>query len=414
MITSQQRSKRCGKGPQSELPAPGGKTAAGRSGKTPAGLIILAVIVIAGLAAYFLTRNGVQDADRNDPATSQTAEPAKPTTEEMKSEAVETLERLAKDLPASIEAMGAAATVYDELGKSKEAMACWRKCLDIDPSRTDVIGKLGQLALKREEYNEAVSLLRRASASGRSGPGVHHALAYTLMFLGEHEEAIDHFQKELKIVPNAVRSHYMLAQAYRQLGQYEAAERSYKRVLDIRTKRDKSTYEKNACYGLSIVLARLGDKTQAAEYRRKHEEMTRSYVESKNKADDAYDDRKTMRAVLVLAHTETGKAYASVRKYDIAEKHFLRALAVDKNSDIPHVRLSRFYMEQQKDVSAARRFALAAVAIEPSGANYALLALAHYANGDMSLARHAAKRAMEKAPDNDNYRRIARMIDGGI
>ncbi len=57
----------------------------------------------------------------------------------------------------------------------------------------------------------------------------------------------------------------MLAQAYRQLGQYAAAERSYKKVLNIRTNQNKGSYVKNACYGLSIVLARLGDKTQAAE-----------------------------------------------------------------------------------------------------------------------------------------------------
>jgi tetratricopeptide (TPR) repeat protein len=229
------------------------------------------------------------------------------------------------------------------------------------------------------------------------------------MSLGEHTEAISHFEKEIEMAPSAAHSHYMLGQARQQLGQYELAGRSYQAALKIQPD------NMNALYGLAIVLTRLGDKTRAAECRRKYTELNRAGLKTEiTRMSQSFDDDAAMRKLLVSAHREAGRAYASARRSDDAERHWRRAIAIDPGDLRCRTVLVNFFLHGRRNVSEARRLALAAVALDPSAAKWALLARSHHANGDMAPARAAVKRAIAEDPANQSYRQILRMIEGGI
>jgi len=409
-----------GKGLRSKRLALGGGIAAGRSGKTPlVGLGVLGCVAVAVLLIFLL----IPERDRE--PTVRTAHgfatpkplsalPGEPTTKAMRAEAVEVARDLVQNLPNDANALALAAMVYNELGRSDESMACWRKCLILAPRRADAAAELGRIALKRGEYDKAASVLRRAVELGPRTPGVHHALAYALMFLGEHAEAISHFEKEIKISPTSVRSHYMLGQAREQLGQYEAARRSYETVLKLQPDKKNADYMKNALYGLAIVLTKLGDKTQAAEYRRKYTELSRAILKSDIKTGESFDDHAAMRVVLISAHTNSGSIYAATRRGNDAEGHWRRVFAIDAGDVLSRTALAHLLLQEGRNVSEARRLALTVVALDPSPVSYALLARSHSANGDIALAREAVKRAIAKDPANPRYRQILRMLDGGL
>ena len=455
-----------------------GGIAVGRSGK--AAICVLGCLAAAGLLIFLL----IPKSDQNTPlrgargavaSKPPSTLPAGPTTEAMKTEVVEVAQGLVENLPSDANAMALAARLYDGLGKSDGSTACWRECLKLAPKRADACSQLGWAAVKRGEFEQAALVLRRAVELNPRMPGAHHGLACALMSLGEHAEAISHFEKEVEIAPTAVLSQYMLGQARQQLGRYEAAGRNYHAVLKL------DRQNKNALYGLANVLTKLGDKTQAAEYRRKYTELSRADLKSAIKEGESYDDRAVMRGLLISAHTQAGKIYAAARQGDNAQKHWRRAFAIDAG-DIPsrmalagwcqtagkipealeickelttiqpdsgvhwinvgvlnarlsqpeaaekalrtairvdprnpgtHSALAVCFLHNRKNAPEARRLAHAAVTLDPSAANYALLARSHHANGDMALAGAAMKRAIEKDPANLRYKQILQAMERG-
>ena len=367
---------------------------------------VFASVTVAGLLVFLLIPKS--DPDTPSPNGQGSTLPGEPSTEAMRTEAVEVARDLVENLPGNANALALAAMMYDGLGESDESMACWQKCLILAPNRADAAHELGRIALKRDEYDKAVSVLRRAVEFGPRTTGIHHSLAYALMSLGRHAEAISHFEKEIEIAPTAFMSHYLLAQTRRQLGQHEAAKRSYEAALRIQPD------NKNAIYGLASVLTKLGDKTRAAEYWQKYADQSRAAMKSLIKESQSFDDHAAMRGLLVSAHTEAGKVCATLRRGDDAEGHWRRAFAID-TSDIPsRMALGYYLLHGRRNVSEARRLAIAVVALDPSAAGYALLARSHHANGDIALARKAVKRAIAKDPANPSYRQILWMIEGGI
>ena len=369
---------------------------------------MLGCVAVAVLLIFLLTRKSDRkptfDARQEPPSTL----PGEPSTEAMRAEAVEVARGLVENLPGNAEALALAAMMYDGLGESDESIACWQKCLVLAPNRADAARELGRITLKRGEYDKAVSILRRAVELGPRTTGVHHSLAHALISLGEHSEAIRHFEKEIEITPAAFPSHYLLGQARRQLGQHEAAKRSYEAALKIQPD------NKNAIYGPASVLTKLGDKTRAAEYWQKYAERSRAALKSMIKESQSFDDHAAMRGLLVSAHTEAGKVYATVRRGDDAEEHWRRAFEID-TGDVPsRMALAYYLLRGRRNVSEARRLAIAVVALDPSAAGYALLARSHSANGDIALARAAIKRAIAKDPANPRYKQIFRMLEGGL
>ena len=412
MTKSEQRPKRSGEGPQSKPLALGVGITVGRPGKALSmGLVALGCVAVAGLLVFLL----IPKSDQNAPlqiaqgSGPKSGLPEKFTAETMRAEAVEVAQDLVEDFAHDAKVLVLAAMLYDQLGKSEESMACWQKCMNRHPRRADVARGLGQAALRRGEYGKAVSVLRQAVEIEPRTTGVHYLLASALMSLGEHTEAISHFEKEIEMAPSAAHSHYMLGQARQQLGQYELAGRSYQAALKIQPD------NMNALYGLAIVLTRLGDKTRAAECRRKYTELNRAGLKTEiTRMSQSFDDDAAMRKLLVSAHREAGRAYASARRSDDAERHWRRAIAIDPGDLRCRTVLVNFFLHGRRNVSEARRLALAAVALDPSAAKWALLARSHHANGDMAPARAAVKRAIAEDPANQSYRQILRMIEGGI
>jgi tetratricopeptide (TPR) repeat protein len=78
---------------------------------------------------------------------------------------------------------------YSQQGAIDEAERCWRQAENWDPNNADVCLDLGQLALSRNRWSEAVDLLKRAADRSTDAIGPLYSLSQAYQMLGNDGEA---------------------------------------------------------------------------------------------------------------------------------------------------------------------------------------------------------------------------------
>ena len=82
---------------------------------------------------------------------------------------------------------------------------------------------LGNIFLELNRLQEATERFRAALAIDENNPTAHYGLGQVALSKRNYAEAVDHFEKTLAPLPRADRIHYSLAMAYRGLGEAEKA-----------------------------------------------------------------------------------------------------------------------------------------------------------------------------------------------
>jgi tetratricopeptide (TPR) repeat protein len=121
--------------------------------------------------------------------------------------------------------------VLKERGQVDEALAHYRKALDIYPDCLRAHGNLAATLYELGEVDQAIVHLKEAM---RLQPGYatpHRRLGEVLKGLGRVEEAVEQYRKALAIDPNLVRAHVELADLLRAAGQPSQAVEHYRRAL---------------------------------------------------------------------------------------------------------------------------------------------------------------------------------------
>ena len=157
-----------------------------------------------------------------------------------------------------------------------------------------------------------------------------------------------------------------------------AAERHYREVL----RRDNRAAE--AYFNMGYVATELGRVEQAALFYEAALETDPSLTES---------------------HQLVGALYVRLGRHDDAKAAYLQAIESGANAGRPHERLAHLLATLREDLAGARRHAEAAVALDPTSAEYLnTLSWVHYLSGDHAEAETALLLALERDPDNPAYR----------
>lgn len=108
------------------------------------------------------------------------------------------------------------------------------KAFALDNENSDAYSELSQLYLWKKQHNKAIAAGERAVALNPNGADAVCQLAYTLHMSGRSDEAIDLFNKAIRLNPLPPAYYYfMLGHAYRTMGRYEEAIDSYKKSIDV-------------------------------------------------------------------------------------------------------------------------------------------------------------------------------------
>jgi len=108
-------------------------------------------------------------------------------------------------------------------GHFEEAIRRYRVARTLRPDYVAVLVNLGNIFLELNRLDDATESFKAALYIDENNPATHYGLGQVAVSRRSYSEAVHHFAKTLAQVPGANRVHYSLAMAYRGLGDAEKA-----------------------------------------------------------------------------------------------------------------------------------------------------------------------------------------------
>jgi arylsulfatase A-like enzyme/Flp pilus assembly protein TadD len=142
--------------------------------------------------------------------------------------AIALLEGLAGD---DIEALNALGIAYGQADRGAEAMATFRKVLEIDRSNGLAWQNIGTLELRDGDREDAETSLRRALSIDDSLPGAHTTLGVVLADTGRKDEAIELWKRAVALDPAEFDALYNLTVTLIESGRRDEAQRYGERYI---------------------------------------------------------------------------------------------------------------------------------------------------------------------------------------
>lgn len=160
------------------------------------------------------------------------------------------------------------ANTLAELGRLEEAREQFDRVLELRPDSLPGWLRLGDVQLDLGRPSEAAASYERALEIDPRSAAAHFGLGRAAAARDDPAAAVEHFERALELQPQASAVRYPLAQAYRELGRIEEAERELARRGDTtvplddpigRELRDLRTL--TAFQVMTSLAARPGDRT---------------------------------------------------------------------------------------------------------------------------------------------------------
>ncbi len=161
-------------------------------------------------------------------------------------------------------------------GRIDEAMAQYRKVLEIKPDHAEAHYNLGNALAKGGRFDEAMAQYRKALEIKPDHAEAHNNLGTAFVRLGRFDEAMAQYRKALEIKPNYAEAHYNLGTAFAGLGRFDEAVAQYRKALEI--KPDYAEAHNN----LGSAFVRLGRFDEAIAHYQRAVEIKPNYAEGHN------------------------------------------------------------------------------------------------------------------------------------
>ena len=123
---------------------------------------------------------------------------------------------------------------HERVGDWPKAEADFRKALEIQPGRPEVLNYLGySLVEKQQDLTEALEMIEQAAAARPDSGYIIDSLGWVLYRLGRYDEAVAHMERATELMPvdPVVNDH--LGDVYWAVGRHLEAEFQWKRALSF-------------------------------------------------------------------------------------------------------------------------------------------------------------------------------------
>ena len=154
------------------------------------------------------------------------------------------------------------AIAFKDQGKLDEAVACYRRALELKPDFAEAHNNLGIAFKDQGKLDEAVACYRRALELKPDFAEAHNNLGNALKDQGKLDEAVACYRRALELKPDYAEAHDNLGSALEEMGDLQGAEDSFRAAL-----RHNSRFA-FAHYKLAELLGgKLPEKDLAAQRR---------------------------------------------------------------------------------------------------------------------------------------------------
>ena len=123
---------------------------------------------------------------------------------------------------------------FVQQGRMTEAMNEFQTASRISPNDPDAESNLGAALLQQGKFAEAISQLRQAVEKSPRHAQAHINLGNALLQTGDADGALAEYQKTLELPFDHAESHYSIASALRQKGDVDAAIIHFRKALELR------------------------------------------------------------------------------------------------------------------------------------------------------------------------------------
>jgi tetratricopeptide (TPR) repeat protein len=208
------------------------------------------------------------------------------------------------------------ATNAESRGDLDQAIADFRKAVELAPSSAIALLKLGDAYMRKQDYGAAIPPLKRAAELSPDSLPAHQLLGYALLSQGYALEAIPHLE--------IAHESGALGIAQLQTDQPEEA------VVNLKNALAKSPDDPDLIYYLGKAAAVLSSESSERliakfpQTARGHQSLGQSYYSAKMflEAEREYEKAIALRPNLPGLHLELGEIYAASSQWTRAEEQF--------------------------------------------------------------------------------------------
>jgi len=202
---------------------------------------------------------------------------------------------------------------FEENGEMDKALAAYRKVLDVDPGQANLASRVAALLTRRDDFPEAIDVLKDAIKANPSAPGPLLQLAFIYTkYLRRTDQAIDYVNRAIALDPHNIDAYERLCEIALGAGDEKKALQSLDRAMEIKSD-DPAFWARLGKLYASIVFK--PDRPP------KPEEVARVNDIFKKAADRAGDDAAALKDV--------ADYYASTQQIKEAIPLYLRLLELE-------------------------------------------------------------------------------------
>lgn len=116
---------------------------------------------------------------------------------------------------------------YFENNNDEKALDCFRRVLEIDRTNISALANIGNVLVKQEKYEDAVTQYDRACLLDQNDPILWYNRANALLRQGKYEDAVTSYDKAIQLQPNDADSLHNKGIALKRMGKKNDAEATF-------------------------------------------------------------------------------------------------------------------------------------------------------------------------------------------
>ena len=211
--------------------------------------------------------------------------------------------------------------LYDNIGKTEQALSIYRDKIAQNPRNYDDLMTIGRLQKKLGRVNESIETFTEAVAKGQGNKEAYYELAYACHKAGLEDKAMEYFNAYARLDPQGTES--VNNQGYTNLAQGKTE----KAMEMFQTALQGNPDNIRAFLGLAITYSRRGDAGKAEDFCKKILAVDADYAPALNRLAWLYAQQK--------------------RKLDEAQKYSIASMRYNENVPDYIDTLSEIYFQQQ-------------------------------------------------------------------